>query len=170
MFRIPHRILAGLIAGTVAGSGMAAVFMTASAGAREPIYRPFQLVAATMLGEAALLPSAGLGTVVIGVVAHFVIAILLSGLFSTLTMSRRRLFVAAAGFAYGALVWLFMQYVVFPSGVNLAWIARVPRNVFAIAHLVFGASLLSIIPIETYLVRREIRDPSSGFSKNRLAA
>ena len=170
MFRIPHRILAGLIAGAVAGSTMAVVFMIAAAGAREPVYRPFQWVAATLLGDAALLPSAGVGTVVMGIVAHFVIAILLSGLFSTLTMSRRRPFVAAAGFLYGALVWVIMQYLVFPSGVNLAWIARVPRTVFAIAHLVFGASLLSIIPIETYLVRREIRDPSSGFTKNRLAA
>ena len=170
VFRIPHRILAGLIAGGVAGTAMAIVFMVAAAGALAPFYRPFQLIAATVLGDAALLPSAGPGTVLLGVGFHFMVSILLSGLFSTLTMSRSRPLIAIAGFFYGAVVWFVMQYVVFPSGVNLAWIARVPRSVFAIAHLIYGVSLLSLIPIETYLIRRELSTPTPGVSRNSLAA
>ena len=111
----------------------------------------FQYIASGLVGRKAF--QSGLGSVALGVVLHYAIALTWTGIFY---LASRRVLIAirrpiVSGLVYGCVIYLFMNFVVLP-------LSRVPhtRNAVTLASRVNGvlALLLCIgLPV-SLLVRR----------------
>lgn len=156
--RLFRRIGAALSSGIIAGLIMAACMAAGYALLNASPTRPFQLIAATLLGESALLPDAGAGTYLLGFLIHMVAAVLIAGFFGTLTLTRKVPRLAIQGALYSMAVWYFMQYILLPMGLNFPLAARMSPEVFAASHFAYGLSLVSLLRIEKYLARKDLEE------------
>lgn len=154
------RILAGGLAGFVAGVVMAIFFAAAYAFLGGTPSFPLKLVAATLLGDAATLPSASWGTVVVGFLLNAFASAFLGGVFASMLLPQQRSKTEPLWAAfYGVCLGLAMRFLILPTGLNLALVARMPLDVFLIGHLCFGAILGILMPrIERRLMKQEFEE------------
>lgn len=133
------RWLAGVAGGLVGGTVMLVVLMIAAVGRGFELWAPAKLIAATALGSAAATGAAG--TVLLGVAIHLVTACAFGVVYAYL--ASRNVTVTTdvlVGLAYGAVVYMFMSWVVLPWA-NPILLATVHRVWFFVAHLAFGVTL-----------------------------
>lgn len=154
-----NRILASALAGLAGGAAMLAVWVVAFASLGRPPWRPLQLAASAVLGDSALLPSSGIGTLAMGCLVHAAGSAAFGGLFGRLTATRSVRLLLCQGVAFGTVLACALQFVVLPRALSLAWALRMPFEVTLPAHLVFGATLAALLlPIERRLIAREFEE------------
>jgi hypothetical protein len=145
--RLTAAALAGLAGGVLAGIALMA---GGALHGLEP-FAPLRLSAVPVLGDAALLPSAGPGAAWLGALLHLAGSVLFGVLFGALTRTRARPRLMLEAVAYGAAVWALLRFVVMPGGANLAFISRIPGDLHAVSCALFGLALALLLPIERRL-------------------
>ncbi len=159
-FQLYVRALAGGIAGLAGGLAMLLFQVAAYALLDQDPLMPVRLVGVALMGDSALLPSSYFWPIVTGVLVSAGMSAFLGAIFSTLLppVEHRRSDVLWA-FFYGAVIAAVMWFLLLPAGLNIALLVRMPRDIFFIAHLVFGGVLGFLLPrIESRLMRREFED------------
>ena len=154
------RVLAGSIAGVAGGLAMLAtesgIYMLLG---QSPLV-PIRLVAVTLMGDSALLPSSVFWPILTGILVNAAMSAFFGGVFSTLLppVEHRRSDVLWASL-FSIAVALVMWFLVLPVGLNIALLVRMPLEVFMLGHVAFGCVLGLLLPgIEKRLMKREFED------------
>lgn len=157
--RFYHRLVSGVAAGTAAAMLMACAMALAYLTIGLPALRPVRLAGASLLGEAALLPSAAVSGVVFGMLTLLFNGACFGALFALFTRSHSYRRLALVGAAFGLCLWAFMQLVFLPwTNINLALQLRLPYWIFALGHLAYGAGLSSLVFFERKFAKRELSE------------
>ena len=157
--RLYNRILASALAGLAGGAAMLAVWLVAFASLGRSPWRPLQLAASSVMGDTAMLPSAGVGTAIVGCLIHAITSAGFGALFGVICAVRSTFHLIMRGLLFGALLALALQYIILPRAVSLAWALRMPLEVSLSAHLVFGlVTAWLILPLERRLITREFEE------------
>ena len=139
----PVRLIAGALGG-VFSSWVALIFamilLNVSGG--EPTYAP-KLLAAVLLGSEATEISAGMGTVVTGVVLLSVLCAFLGAVFSHFVYTNKFKPMLMMGLVWGTFSWIFIWCLFLPSFNAILW-AKVSAGPVFFVCLLFGAALTSI--------------------------
>jgi hypothetical protein len=132
-------MLAGAVSGVIAAVVMLMVASIGSAMQGTLGLEPVLLIAATFLGEDAF--ARPVRSSIVGVGVHVVIGAGFGTFFGAVTHRlRSRPLLIAAGMAYGAIIFLFMAYLVLPQ-VNPRMLAFMVPGWFFLYHLAFGLTL-----------------------------
>jgi hypothetical protein len=154
-----RRVGAGLITGAIAGV-VAIVFMSLAywaLGLGNP-FAPLRLLCASVLGETALLPSAGILLLVVGTLFVLFASALVGGIFGLVTQGETRTALLIPALATGLLLWIALQFSLFPSGINLAMALRTPAYLFALGGVAYGVTLLLMPKVLARLAREELQE------------
>lgn len=130
--------LAGIVAGLIAGIGMAMVAMMVMPAMGKNFLMPVKLMAGTFEGEGAV--DGGGGTVMTGMMIHMMMSAVLGLIFA--------LIVAALGWSgfwplviggmvYALIVWVVMEFGILPL-VDKVMRERMSPALFAMTHVVYG--------------------------------
>lgn len=137
-------VYAGLLSGLIAGTIMALFLMIASASREEGMIAPLRLIAATVYRDRALKGPSRFPVVMTGTMIHFATALFLGlvwGFIWAVFLGRRAAFAAPFGGAvYGLIIWAIQSYAVLPL-INRPLVRGIDPGLFAVAHLLFGATL-----------------------------
>ena len=155
-YELKRDVLAGILAGQIAGLIMAvAMVLVFVLILRLPWYHPVQVIGSAALGDRALPGAFHLPGFLAGLALHQLVAALVWSLAFSLLINRLEhtwANVLAVGLAVGALSHVIDTNFIVPAimnglhGHNL-WAENVPRFWSWIAHLVYGLSMLSFLPI-----------------------
>jgi hypothetical protein len=138
------RLLAACIAGMLATLPPTILLIIYTATENKIPELALQLLAATLIGEQALLPSQSPTIWFIGIFTQLLTGAIGGAVFSLLTTSRSTIIVASQGIIFGLCLWFFLEYSLLPNGINLALKLRIPPNILGLACLIFGAGLCSL--------------------------
>lgn len=136
----------GVVAGLLGGMLMAAWSMSYAAVTGIGFFMPLKLIAATVHGVESLV--GGPGVLLIGVLIHVVVAMGYGVLFALLLPRGASIGAGfLAGLAYGALILLFMTYIVLPLGNEIMRerVELIPTS-WIVTHLIFGATVGLLVP------------------------
>jgi uncharacterized membrane protein YagU involved in acid resistance len=137
-------ILTGAGAGLVAGIVMALVAMMATAIMGKGPFAPPAMIAAIVLGPAAMM-TPSVGVIVIGLVLHMILSMMFGVVF-VLIASRIATSTILLGAAYGIVLWIVNFYgLSFVSSGARAMVANEPIMLAVLTHLVFGIVLGAIV-------------------------
>ena len=141
---------AGSLAGLIAGIVQAIWLMIAATATGAPAWGPLKVISTMVLGVGPLqTPAFEAGPVLTGAVVHLVIMVLLGGLFG-LILSRIGMGLSVLlGLAYGLILWVLSQYVVWPAiqPDAAAVISRSPWWGPGLSLLVYGLVLGLLYPL-----------------------
>ncbi len=131
----------GALAGAVGGMVMAMWSMIVLWAAHAGFWEPLNLIAHTFWRAAPLGSEFSFGAAVLGLIVHMMMSMVLGVVFA-LGAQRIRgqaATLAGIGMAFGLVVWVLMQYIVWPIVDADAAEAFTPW-VFAVGHAMFGAT------------------------------
>ncbi len=136
---LKEAIRPGAISGLFAAVVMSCAWML-TAFREGDLWRPMKMVAATVLGEDALLASGFQPLpVILGLVIHLAMGVALGVFFAWLGGFLPMGAAIIWGLIFGLAVWVIMQFGLLPV-VN-PWMAVLPAIPFAISHALFGLTL-----------------------------
>lgn len=129
----------GAIGGMLGGAMMAMWSMIVLWLTGAGFWTPLNLIAHTLWRGAPLDATFSWGALVLGMVVHLMMAILLGVVFSVAAARypASRTTLLGAGMVYGVVVWLLLQYVLWPL-VDAAAAQAFTAWVFAVGHLLYG--------------------------------
>lgn len=102
----------GLGPGLVAGLVMLIILVILSLAQRQSFWWPMKLVATTFMGPRAM--AGGVGTGIIGLIAHFAFSVLLAMGFAKMAGRTTRRRVLLTGMFYGIAIWAVVQFLILP--------------------------------------------------------
>ncbi len=144
----------GIAAGVIAALVMALVWSIVEALQGQGFWSPAQLIGALYMGTAVV--AYPFWSAVLGIVTHLIIGAIFGVVFAALM---RRVespgLQAAAGLAYGAVIFLVMTYLVLPWADPVLFV-NVDPGWFFLYHLVFGLILPLGLPIRRQIARRAV--------------
>jgi uncharacterized membrane protein YagU involved in acid resistance len=121
-------------------------------------WTPLNLIAHTVWRGAPLGATFSWGALVLGMVVHVMMATLLGMVFAALVSrySTNRTALLTAGMVYGVMIWLLMQYVLWPL-VDAAAAQAFTAWVFATGHLLYGMVTAMVVApaLAAGVLRRE---------------
>lgn len=138
-------LIRGAVGGVVGGALMMLWSMIAMWLTGTGFWTPPNLIAHTVFPSAPLGASFSVPALVIGLLIHFAVAIVFGMLFAAL-MTPAAGWVpttttsALSGIAYGIVVWLVMQFLVWTAADTVAASAFTPW-IFAVGHLIYGLTI-----------------------------
>ena len=153
---IYDHVLASLLAGLLSAVVMSVVLVLAYVLMKKSILIPFQLLAVTLIGESALLPSAGIAEGLTGLFSLWLAGAVFGTVYGMVIRSRIYSQVALYGIAYALGIWCLFDKLLFPAGLNLPLTLRMPPEILAISAGVYGLFLATLIPFEKLLIKNEI--------------
>lgn len=142
-------VLAGAIAGVVAGIAFAMVEMLMAEIQGAGFFMPLRMIGAIVLGEDALMSSYSLaGAAVTGAIVHMMMSAIFGAVFGvivTLAPASREsnLRLVAAATVYGFVLWIVNFYVIAP--IAFEWFEMADSTVQFIAHTFFFGSVLGLL-------------------------
>lgn len=126
-----------LVTGMVAGMMMGMLQMIVEAVSGHGFWSPLRYIASVFTRGANTDPSFAFGPVVVGLGGHMVNSVILTTIFAAVFWKvRNPVVLAAAGMMWGALVYVFMWWVVIPTVDPAMQLVNAPW--FFVAHVVFG--------------------------------
>jgi hypothetical protein len=138
----PQRLIAGAMAGVVAGVAMLLFGVVYCAMKGMDLTAPMKIVALPFLGEEALLIGSMKGLIV-GLIAHLGLSAVLGAFYGYFTGVNHKKALFGMGITWGIYGWIFITCLMMPS-FRAYHAAQIPLGVMFFAWLVFGVSLMSI--------------------------
>ncbi|MEK6578182.1 MAG: hypothetical protein AABZ55_03060 [Bdellovibrionota bacterium] len=139
----PNRWIAGALGGLFAGTVMAVVAMLVSAKVGMQPTFPLKLVASVLLGAQATDYEAGAHFILLGLIAHEVLAMFIGIIFGHFVTAKTFVGNTAMGLVWGLFSWIFMWNLFFQSFSTVLAAHISSAAVFPIC-LAFGISLASV--------------------------
>lgn len=137
-----QRIIAGILAGLVAGTCMLVFGFIYCALKGIDITAPMKIGALPFLGVNAL-QIGSMKAIIVGLLAHYGLSSVLGGLFAHFTGVNRRGALFGMGLTWGIFGWIFITNLFMPS-FRAYYMAQIPSSVMIFAWLAFGMGLMSV--------------------------
>jgi hypothetical protein len=152
--------VSGTIAGAIAGTVLAAILVIIAAIQGDDGWVAVKNAALPFLGETVSRPGFDLVPLLVGVIAHFAVAVSWGVLFAALLHGASRGVTMMAGPFYGVLVFIAMFYAVLPV-LGLVSFARGVNHWLALfEHAVYGLTLaIAYLPFQREVMRPSLRQP-----------
>jgi hypothetical protein len=137
----------GALGGMLGGAMMAMWSMIVLWLTGVGFWTPLNLIAHTLWRRAPLDATFSWGALLLGMVVHLMMATLLGMVFAVAAgrYPTSRATLLGAGAVYGVVVWLLMQYVIWPL-VDAAAATAFTAWVFAVGHLLYGMVTAIVVP------------------------
>lgn len=139
----PKRIVAGVLAGLFSGVlALVVAGVLSKVGGKEFLY-PIKVAALPLVGAQALEFGLNIGTIIVGLLTHLVLASVLGAVYAHFTVTNLLLPLIGAGFTWGAFSWIFIQNLFIQSFQDI-FAAKIPSGPAFLVCMVFGFGLVSV--------------------------
>jgi len=151
-------VLAGSVAGVVAGVVLAMFDMVMAAIQGDGFFTPLRMIGAIVLGEDALMTSYSLvGAGIAGLLVHMVMSAIFGAVFGAIVafvpaIREHNLLLVGAATAYGFMLWIVNFYVIAPSAFE--WFGMADSTVQFVAHTFFFGTALGLLMLARATARQ----------------